>query len=103
MFDIPRIHHPQLPQLLAPLFDSRIRASVLEIGPGSKTVLEYLLDRLERKVGNYTSLQPNEMAVAKLEEWLVDSSTFGEEERESPPLPYLKIPPVIHWMPFSAK
>ncbi|KAF4544061.1 Phosphoribosyl transferase domain protein [Lasiodiplodia theobromae] len=51
---------PQLSQLLAPLFDSRIHISALEIGPGPKSVLGYLPDRLRRKIKRYTAFEPNE-------------------------------------------
>ncbi|KAL7799941.1 hypothetical protein V8C37DRAFT_407432 [Trichoderma ceciliae] len=50
---------PQLSQLLAPLFNSRIRISVLEIGPGPKSVLGCLPERLRRKIKRYAALEPN--------------------------------------------
>ncbi|KAK4039087.1 hypothetical protein C8A01DRAFT_36990 [Parachaetomium inaequale] len=90
---------PQLTQLLTPLFDSRIHVSVLEIGPGPKSVLGYLPDRLRRKVGKYTALEPNGLFAGRSEEWLLGSSTSDE----SPPLPCLRSPPVIHRVPFVAE
>lgn len=59
---------PQLSQLLAPLFDSRIHISALEIGPGPKSVLGYLPDRLRRKIKRYTAFEPNGLFAASLGE-----------------------------------
>ncbi len=84
---------PQLSQLLSPLFDSRIRVSVLEIGPGPKTVLGYLPDHMRRKIGKYTALEPNGLFATRLEEWLSDTK---------PPLPCLESPPDIQRIPFVA-
>jgi adenine phosphoribosyltransferase len=89
---------PQLSQLLTPLFDSRIHVSVLEIGPGPKTVLGYLPDRLRRKIGKYTALEPNGLFAGRLEEWLGSSTS-----ETSAPMPCLKSPPVIHRTPFVAE
>ena len=85
---------PQLSQLLAPLFNARIHISALEIGPGAKSVLGYLPDRLRRKVRRYTAFEPNGLFATRLEEWLCSTS-----ERESP-LPCLESPPDIHRIPF---
>jgi adenine phosphoribosyltransferase len=87
---------PHLSQLLAPLFDSRVHVSVLEIGPGSKTVLGYLPERIRRKIREYTALEPNGLFATRLEEWLCPTS------QAAPPLPCLKSPPDIHRAPFVA-
>jgi hypothetical protein len=87
---------PRLSQLLAPLFDSRVRVSVLEIGPGPKTVLGYLPERMRRKVGKYTALEPNALFATRLEEWLCPTS------QAAPPLPSLESPPDIHRIAFVA-
>ena len=87
---------PELSQLLAPLLDSRVRVSVLEIGPGPKTVLGYLPDRMRRKIGKYTALEPNGLFATRLEEWLCPTS------QTEPPLPCLESPPNIHRIPFAA-
>ena len=85
---------PQLSQLLTPLFNSRIHISALEIGPGPKSILEYLPGRLRRKVRKYTAFEPNGLFATRLEEWLCSTS-----ETESP-LPCLESPPNIHRIPF---
>jgi adenine phosphoribosyltransferase len=85
---------PKLSQLLAPLFNSRNRISVLEIGPGPKSVLGYLPENFRRKIKRYVALEPNGLFATNLEEWLC-----SKLERESP-LPYLESPPHIRRMPF---
>jgi adenine phosphoribosyltransferase len=85
---------PQLSQLLAPLFNSRIHISALEIGPGPKSLLGYLPGRLRRKVRKYSAFEPNGLFATRLEEWLCSTS-----ETESP-LPCLENPPNIHRIPF---
>ncbi|KAH8893054.1 phosphoribosyl transferase domain protein [Thozetella sp. PMI_491] len=85
---------PQLSRLLVPLFKSRLWISVLEIGPGPKTVLGYLPTHLRRKVGRYVAFEPNRMFASTLEEWLRSNL-----EMESP-LPCLERPPEIHRTPF---
>ncbi|KAK4174906.1 hypothetical protein QBC36DRAFT_332641 [Triangularia setosa] len=61
---------PQLIQLLGPLFQSRLRISVLEIGPGPKSVLGHLLDDQKQKITKYTAFEPNKVFASKLKEWL---------------------------------
>ena len=85
---------PQLSQLLAPLFESRLRISALEIGPGPKSILGYLPSHLRRKVRKFTAFEPNHLFAASLEEWLCSTS-----EIESL-LPCLENPPEIHQTPF---
>ncbi|KAL8857964.1 MAG: hypothetical protein Q9178_005423 [Gyalolechia marmorata] len=85
---------PQLSQLLAPLFNSRVHISALEIGPGPKSLLGYLPGHLKRKVRKYTAFEPNGLFATRLEEWLCSTS-----ERESPLL-CLENPPEIHRIPF---
>ncbi|TAQ88005.1 hypothetical protein B7494_g3680 [Chlorociboria aeruginascens] len=84
---------PQLSQLLAPLFNSRIHISALEIGPGPKSLLGYLPGPLRRKVRKYTAFEPNGLFAARLEEWLRSTKTES-------PLPCLENPPNIHRIPF---
>jgi adenine phosphoribosyltransferase len=88
---------PQLSQLLTPLFDCRVGASVLEIGPGPKTVLEYLPERLRRKIAEYTALEPNGLFATRLEASLCQASS-----QAALPLPCLKASPTIHRTPFLA-
>ncbi|KAK6815895.1 hypothetical protein RU639_008976 [Aspergillus parasiticus] len=85
---------PQLSQLLAPLFNSRLHVSVLEIGPGPKSVLGYLPHSLRKKVRRYAAFEPNDLFATKVEKWLCTSL-----EAESP-LPCLASPPDIHRIPF---
>ncbi|KAI9708072.1 MAG: hypothetical protein M1820_004276 [Bogoriella megaspora] len=85
---------PELSQLLTPLFNSRTDVSVLEIGPGPKSILGYLPDYLKQKIRKYTAFEPNILFATKLEEEL---SSTGEAES---PLPYLQSPPNIHRAPF---
>ncbi|KAH8786253.1 phosphoribosyl transferase domain protein [Hyaloscypha finlandica] len=85
---------PQLSQVLAPLFNSRIHISVLEIGPGPKSVFGYLPRHLRRKVRSYAAFEPNSLFAARLEEWLGSTS-----EKESL-LPCLESPPDIRRIPF---
>ncbi|KAF2871078.1 hypothetical protein BDV95DRAFT_494922 [Massariosphaeria phaeospora] len=86
---------PQLSELLATLCTSRSHISVLEIGPGPKSVLGYLPTRLRRKIGKYTAFEPNGLFAAKLEEWLYSASLDTES-----PLPSVKNAPDIFQNPF---
>lgn len=86
---------PRLSQLLAPLFSSRIHISVLEIGPGPKSVLGHLPERLRRKVRKYTAYEPNGLFASKLENWLSSSA------KTATPLPCLGEPPVINRESFT--
>lgn len=85
---------PQLYLLLAPLFNSRVRISALEVGPGPKSAFGYLPGYLRRKVSRYAAFEPNDVFATRLEEWLSFTS-----EKESP-LPCLESPPDIHRIPF---
>ncbi len=85
---------PQLSQLLAPLFNSRIHISALEIGPGPKSLFGYLPGHLRGRVRRYNAFEPNGLFATRLEKWLCSTS-----ETESP-LPCLESPPDIHRIPF---
>ncbi|KAF1937051.1 phosphoribosyl transferase domain protein [Clathrospora elynae] len=86
---------PQLTQLLASISKTRNRISVLEIGPGRKSVLGYLPGQLRRKITRYTAFELNGLFATGLEQWLSYTP-----ETESP-LPGLEIPPSIHQTPFA--
>lgn len=86
---------PQLSQLLAPLLDSRTHVSVLEIGPGPKSLFGYLPRQLRHKIRKYTALEPNDLFATRLEGW-IGSSTDMES-----PLPCLESPPDIRRAPFA--
>ncbi|KAH6696458.1 phosphoribosyl transferase domain protein [Leptodontidium sp. MPI-SDFR-AT-0119] len=81
---------PQLNQLLAPLFNSRVHISALEIGPGPKSLLGNLPGSLRQKVKKYTAFEPNGLFARRLEEWI---------ETESP-FPCLGASPNVHQVPF---
>ncbi|KAF3901989.1 hypothetical protein ABW21_db0208427 [Orbilia brochopaga] len=85
---------PQLSELLASLFNSRVYISALEIGSGPKSLLGYLPSHLRRKIRKYTAFEPNGLFATRLEEWLCSTS-----ETKSP-LPCLENPPTIHRAPF---
>jgi hypothetical protein len=57
---------PQLSKLLAPLFNSRIHISILDIGPGPRILLGCLPDRLRRKVKRYTAFEPKRLVCYKV-------------------------------------
>ncbi|KAI8941466.1 hypothetical protein NX059_002685 [Plenodomus lindquistii] len=86
---------PQLTRLLALLFDSRERISVLEIGPGPKSVLGSLPDYQRRKIRHYEAFEPNSLFAESLEAWLsVDAVARSR-------FPCLKDSPTIHRLPFD--
>ncbi|KAI0967405.1 hypothetical protein F4678DRAFT_475349 [Xylaria arbuscula] len=93
---------PQLSQVIAPLFESRDGISVLEIGPGPKSVLGCLPTLTRRKIIEYSSsyprnlsaspyaaYEPNDIFAGKLEKWLSFSS------KTESPLPCLESKPEI--------
>ncbi len=86
---------PQLSQLLTPLFNSRSHISVLEIGPGPKSVFGYLPSRLRQKIRRYSAFEPNGLLATKLDEWLSPTS------KTESPLPCLGSPPDIYRIPFD--
>ncbi|KAI1765254.1 phosphoribosyl transferase domain protein [Hypoxylon sp. FL1150] len=81
---------PELTHLLTPLFDSRTHISVLEIGPGPKSILEHLPSRMRWKIKTYDAFEPNIFHATSLEESLYPSA---EVER---PLPCLENLPKIY-------
>jgi hypothetical protein len=85
---------PQLSQLLEPLFNSRVHISVLEIGPGPKSVLGHLPAQLRYKIRRYAASEPNSLFASKLGEWLHPAS------KTELPLPFLESPPDIYRTPF---
>lgn len=59
---------PPLSQLLAPFFHSAFEVSVLEIGPGPKSVLRSLPSNLRRKIIKYAAFEPNKVFASTLEQ-----------------------------------
>ncbi|KAK3613410.1 hypothetical protein LTR56_027901, partial [Elasticomyces elasticus] len=86
---------PQLSLLLAPLFNSRVRVSILEVGPGPESVLGCLPYYQRRKVERYAAFEPNHLFATRLEEWLRFTSETAS------PLPSLRTPPDIFRIPFA--
>ncbi|KAK2592601.1 hypothetical protein QQS21_009708 [Conoideocrella luteorostrata] len=86
---------PQLSSLLVPLFNSRTSVSVLEIGPGPKSVLEYLPGSLRRKISRYAAFEPNKVFATMMEERLCSTSDTEAF------LPCLKHLPDIYQIPFA--
>lgn len=87
---------PQLSQLVASLCHSRVSVSVLEIGPGSQSVLGHLPHRLRRKIRRYAAFEPRLAFATRLEEWI---RSDGSDTKC--PLPCLETPPDIQQVPFS--
>jgi hypothetical protein len=77
---------PELSYLLAPLQSSASLISVLEIGPGPRSVIGGLPISLRGKIGRYTAYEPNTVFAMKLEEWF-DS---GDQEGAKAPFPGLE-------------
>ncbi|KAL4724537.1 hypothetical protein ACLX1H_007978 [Fusarium chlamydosporum] len=86
---------PQLSSLLTRLLNSRAYISVLEIGPGPKSVVGYLPYRIRHRVTTYVAFEPNDLFAMRLDDWFHPST--GTE----PPLPCLERRPDIHRMPFT--
>jgi hypothetical protein len=61
---------PQLSSLLEFLLETRTSVSVLEIGPGPKSILGRLPGHLQRRIGEYSAFEPNELFASRLEESL---------------------------------
>ncbi|KAK5628908.1 hypothetical protein RRF57_004623 [Xylaria bambusicola] len=86
---------PQLCQLLSSLFDSRSQISVLEIGPGPKSVLGDLPSRMREKITKYVAFEPNSLFATSLEEG------FLYVPKEEAALPSLESGAIIHRTPFT--
>ncbi|KAI9147465.1 Adenine phosphoribosyltransferase [Paramyrothecium foliicola] len=85
---------PELQQLLAPLIDSHGPISVLEIGPGPRSVLGFMPSQIKQAIKLYRAFEPNSLFASELETWLCP--TMGEER----PLPSLESPPRIDKISF---
>ncbi|KAK8066806.1 phosphoribosyl transferase domain protein [Apiospora hydei] len=72
---------PQLNRALTPLFNSRDRVSVLEIGPGPKSVLGYLPGHQRQKITRYTAFERSELFATRLEN-LIGQIPHGDEQDE---------------------
>jgi hypothetical protein len=83
---------PQLSQRIVDLGTSCSQISVLEIGPGPKSVLAYLPGSLRQKITKYTAFEPNSLFSEQLGERL---STADET-----PFPLSKAT-IVHQKPFG--
>jgi adenine phosphoribosyltransferase len=86
---------PQLSLQLETLFETHTTVSILEIGPGPKSIIGRLPSHLRRRISKYTAFEPNRLFASRLKAWL-RSGSDGER-----PLPCLKTPPDIWRMNFS--
>ncbi|KAK3315410.1 phosphoribosyl transferase domain protein [Apodospora peruviana] len=86
---------PRLSELIA----SRAKISVLEIGPGPKSVLGHLPAQQRRKIVKYDALEPNMLFNVRLEKWLRYLPSHPSES----PLQCLQSPPGISRLPFVAQ
>lgn len=85
---------PHLSQVVEQISSSHPQLSVLEIGPGPRSVLEYLPRHLSQKISQYDAFEPNGLFAARLEAW-----SCGDLKTEIP-LPELRTP-TIHQIPFG--
>jgi adenine phosphoribosyltransferase/phosphomevalonate kinase len=92
---------PELAYLLAPLYGGDASISVLEIGPGPRSVLGYLPESLRSKIGKYTAFEPNTLFASKLEEWLEIGKETDAETKS--PFVGLGTDPIIHHTSFDLK
>ncbi|KAK7977163.1 phosphoribosyl transferase domain protein [Apiospora saccharicola] len=90
---------PQLSTGLGLLFDRRTHVSVLEVGPGPKSVLGHLPLRMRRKIYRYTAFEPNRLFASQLGEWLSPTTTTSDTEER--PMPRLRETPDIRPVPFT--
>ncbi|CAJ0542969.1 Ff.00g003440.m01.CDS01 [Fusarium sp. VM40] len=83
---------PQLSQQLVDLSTTCNQISVLEIGPGPKSVLAYVPGSLRQRITKYTAFEPNSLFCEQLGEWLSTA--------EEAPFPSSKAT-VVHQKPFG--
>ncbi|GAM38010.1 hypothetical protein TCE0_033r08410 [Talaromyces pinophilus] len=114
----------QLLEQLTPIFNSRDRISVLEIGPGPKSILAYLPSYMRRQIDKYTAFEPNRLFATELDCWICPTIVTEEPgrgqrrrdrrprsrephhlfstrtNRAESPFPRLNVLPKIHRIPF---
>ena len=88
---------PEIYQLLTTLLKSNDNISVLEIGPGPKSVLAYVPSHMRKKITRYAAYEPNELFATELEHWLSPPSEIQS------PLPCLLHPSKINRAPFKVE
>jgi hypothetical protein len=90
---------PELAYLFAPLHQSDALVSVLEIGPGSRSVIGYLPESLRSKICKYTAFEPNALFASKLGEWLDGEEDLGTMSKA--PLVGLESDAIVYQTPFG--
>jgi hypothetical protein len=88
---------PRLSSLLESLLETRSSVSILEVGPGPKSVLARLPGHLHRRIRRYSAFEPSRLFASTLEESLRSGSEGGG------PLPCLETSPDIQTIPFPPK
>ena len=83
--------------LLSSLLSTRPSLSILEIGPGPKSVLGRLPGHHQRRIGKYTAFEPNKLFAPRLMQSLRSASEGGEAQ-----LPCLESEPDIRCESFPA-
>ncbi|CAG9993972.1 unnamed protein product [Clonostachys byssicola] len=81
---------PQLEVLLTTFLRSRSTISVLEIGPGPKSILGDLSEHVRQKIRKYVALESNTLFFQSLKQWLT-----------SRPFPCLESPPDVREISFT--
>ncbi|KAJ6780546.1 hypothetical protein PWT90_06634 [Aphanocladium album] len=87
---------PQLSRIFQAA-ESYPKISVLEIGPGPKTVLGQLPPHIRQSIAKYTALEPNKIFATRLERYM------GQDSEGGPPFPCLERPADIHIQSFTAE
>ncbi|KXT07558.1 hypothetical protein AC578_10193 [Pseudocercospora eumusae] len=87
---------PQLSKSISDFTKTKHSISILEIGPGPKTMLGQLPVALRRKIKTYVAFEPNNIFAGKLEEYL------RPKQEEDTPFPYMASKPIIIRLPFTA-
>ncbi|KAF4120607.1 FAD/FMN-containing dehydrogenase [Geosmithia morbida] len=86
---------PGLNRLLEPLISLRSSVSILEIGPGPKSLVGYLQTNVRERIREYTAYESDSLSAVKLQKWISQPAEGGYL------LPNLERPPVIHQAPFG--
>jgi hypothetical protein len=79
---------PQLSQRLTKHFTPNRELSILEVGPGSRSVLGHLPLSLRQNIKRYTAYEPNNLFTTELTEWLATPTNRNPDG----PFPLLKEP-----------
>ena len=71
---------PKLPSLVESLLQTRTSLSILEVGPGPKSIIGRLPGHLRRRVSRYAGFEPNKLFAWPLRNSLLPASEGGEEQ-----------------------